>query len=564
MVRLGLAGKIWVCIGILGVGFLSILALSWINAQYLSKQLKKMKSDQLPAVLSCQYAMDSYKQVRQMYSNAVVSGEKDLLEEVDKRVFSTIAEFQKIRTERFDPEWSGQVRALCTQLTDFHTRARTPYQNLIDNPESVDLETLKRLADEGDRLEADFESLCASATANYESLLMSTNSRMQNQQGWNLVAFLVFSIIAGLGVFYIVSNKIVTPVRDVVQAARGIASGDYSQRIDYELGDEMGDLVVAFNQMTAHLEDTLKGLREEVMERRRAEEEAHTLNAELEDRVKERTDGLSSTNENLKESMERLRATQNKLVETEKMASLGGLVAGVAHEINTPIGIGVTMTTNLMKATQELVELMDSGGLKKSSLSNYSETVLETAEILEVNLVRAAELIQSFKQVAVDQTGEQVRTFNLNEYVDEVLSSLRPQFKRTSHGSEYNCPDDCIVTTYPGALAQVLTNLVSNSLLHGFDDVENGRIHMGFTDGKETIACVYRDNGVGMSKRALDKIFDPFFTTKRNVGGAGLGMSVTYNLLTQKMGGDISCTSNPGEGATFNFTFIKELSVLEE
>jgi PAS domain S-box-containing protein len=261
----------------------------------------------------------------------------------------------------------------------------------------------------------------------------------------------------------------------------------------------------------------------------------------------------------LQESLETLKKTQNQLIQSEKMASLGGLVAGVAHEINTPLGISVTASSFLERKTKEIKELFDLNRLKRSDFKKFIEIGMESASSILANLNRAAELIQSFKQVAVDQTVEEKRVFGLKHYIDEVFISLRPRYKRTLHQISVNCPENIELNSYPGVFMQVLTNLVMNSLLHGFDKIEQGQISIEITDNIQTVTIEYRDNGKGMTDEQLAKIYDPFFTTRRGQGGTGLGMHIVYNLVTQSLSGEIECHSRLGEYTVFTITIPKDL-----
>ncbi len=263
---------------------------------------------------------------------------------------------------------------------------------------------------------------------------------------------------------------------------------------------------------------------------------------------------LESANNELKISLETLEHARDQLVQSEKMAALGELVAGVAHEINTPVGVGVTAASFLDTKTREFSTLYDSGELKRSELENYLQTVQEVSNSILINMERAAELISSFKQVAVDQSSEKRRRFNLREYIDEILLSLRPRYKKTSHKINVSCASDIEITSYPGAFSQILNNMIMNSLIHGFKDMENGEIQIELIRGKDQIVFEYRDNGRGMDESQKEKVFDPFFTTMRGKGGTGLGMSIVFNLVTQTLKGQVDLNSEPGKGVSFIMT----------
>lgn len=268
---------------------------------------------------------------------------------------------------------------------------------------------------------------------------------------------------------------------------------------------------------------------------------------------------LETANGQLRLSLEILEKTRDQLVQSEKMAALGELVAGVAHEINTPVGVGVTAASFLDAKTSEVKKIYEAGELKRSELENYLQTVEEVSNSILINMERAAELVSSFKQVAVDQSSENRRQFNLREYINEILLSLRPRYKKTEHTIEVFCEADIELNSFPGAFSQILSNLIMNSLVHGFREMEKGTITVNISRQEKNILFVYRDNGRGMGPEEREKVFDPFYTTMRGKGGTGLGMSIVFNLITQTLKGGIECESSPGNGVVFTMTFPEHL-----
>jgi len=269
--------------------------------------------------------------------------------------------------------------------------------------------------------------------------------------------------------------------------------------------------------------------------------------------AKEKTE---ETNIALQKSLEILKQTQDHLVESEKMVSLGGLVAGVAHEINTPLGVGLTAASFLADKIEEYEKLFLSGELKRSDLEKLMRISRESSTILLTNLGRAAELVRSFKQVAVDQSEVEHRKFNVKQYIDDVLVSLGPNFRQNRHAVSVQCPDDLEVESYPGVFSQVITNLLMNSLQHGFDHIDDGKISIDINKNEKSdeLLIDYHDNGKGMNKESEKKVFEPFFTTRRGQGGTGLGMHIVYNLVTQALGGKILCKSCLGKGTLFSIS----------
>lgn len=244
-------------------------------------------------------------------------------------------------------------------------------------------------------------------------------------------------------------------------------------------------------------------------------------------------------------------SAQQRLLESEKMAALGGLVAGVAHEINTPVGVSVTAVSHLREQVDAFREAYQSGQMKRSSLDNFLSTSTQATEIIQDNLIRASELIRSFKEIAVDQSGDDVRTVILDEYVTRVLTSLQPRLKNRPVRIVRTVEPDLKAQLHVGGLAQVLSNLVLNSLTHAFAPERSGEIALDVRRRGRSITITYSDNGKGMAQDVVDRIFEPFFTTKRGQGGSGLGMHIVFNIVTQKFGGLIECSSAPGEGTQF-------------
>lgn len=242
---------------------------------------------------------------------------------------------------------------------------------------------------------------------------------------------------------------------------------------------------------------------------------------------------------------------QQELIGSEKLAALGGMVAGIAHEINTPIGVGVTAASFLHEQTKAFERLYASGQIKRSEMVAYLRTALEATEALNTNLQRAASLIRSFKQVAVDQSSEERRRFNLRAYIGEIIDSLRPRLKHTQHVIDVDCADNIELDSYPGAFSQILTNLIMNSLIHGFASQAAGRITILAQLGDGELCLRYTDDGCGMSQAQAARVFEPFFTTRRDRGGSGLGMHISHNLVLQKLKGTITCGSTLGAGVEF-------------
>ncbi|MBI4987595.1 MAG: PAS domain S-box protein [Rhodocyclales bacterium] len=293
----------------------------------------------------------------------------------------------------------------------------------------------------------------------------------------------------------------------------------------------------------------------DVTEHRRAQREIEELNLKLEARVLERTSKLERANAELEEAVESLKLAQHELVRAEKLAALGSLVAGVAHELNTPIGNSVTVASTLHDKTRDFSQSVESGKLRRSTLDNFLEDANTASELLLRSLTQANDLVSSFKQVAVDQASAQRRRFDLKVVAEEVAATLSPMLKKTPFKLELELADNITMDSYPGSIGQVITNLVTNSLAHAFEGREGGVMHLRTRRrGPHLVEMAFADDGVGISASDMKRVFDPFFTTKLGRGGSGLGLHIVYNLVTRVLGGRIQAASHPGSGTRFQIS----------
>jgi len=290
--------------------------------------------------------------------------------------------------------------------------------------------------------------------------------------------------------------------------------------------DELGEVIRGFNAIQRKIKSNIQRIRE-------AEDEAR------------------KSAQATAKALDDLRRTQESLLQAERLASLGGLVAGVAHEINTPVGIALTSASVLMEATEKVQASVQDGNIKKSDITRYLETAAESTRLIMNNAYRAAHLIHSFKQIAVDQVSEARRRFELRDYINEVVSSLQPKLKKTRITVSIACPPDIMLDSYPGALAQVITNLTLNCVEHAFEPDDEGRIVIGVAQQGDWIEMQVTDNGKGIAPDMLDKVFDPFVTTRRGQGGTGLGLNIVFNLIAKQFCGSITVSSVLGQGASF-------------
>lgn len=362
-------------------------------------------------------------------------------------------------------------------------------------------------------------------------------------------ATLLVCLFLGVLISLRFQRVLLTPLSQLVDATQMISQQkDYSIRVAQQGEDEFSALSISFNEM---LDEVEAHNQKQVA----VEEQIRQLNLNLENKVIQRTTELEGANNYLKNALSELEHSHDQLIEQEKMASLGGLVAGIAHEINTPVGIGVTAISYL----SDLIKTFNEKFINKQVTANYMREFLAKAdkgtEISLYNLSRAADIISSFKLIAVDQSSDQLRTVYLKSYLHEILLSLHPTLKRLRHTVDIHCDDELQVQCRAGALVQIITNLIMNSILHGFENMPEGKIIISAEAKNGNIYLCYEDNGVGMSKETISRLFEPFYTTKRGKGGSGLGAHLVYNLVTQSLKGHISASSEVGHGLKYNIEF---------
>jgi signal transduction histidine kinase len=337
------------------------------------------------------------------------------------------------------------------------------------------------------------------------------------------IALLFLAVIITAGVIIALSIRL--PLQQIMTSMRAIRSGDYDRQVPgTDAKDEVGAMARA-----------VEVFRENAIAKRDAE------------------DGLRASKEKAESALLELNAAQQNLIDAERLAALGGLVAGVAHEVNNPIGISLTVASSLARRTDQFdAEMRSSTPLRRSQLEEFVRSSRDASQQLVGNLHRAAELIQSFKQVAVDRSHAERRQFSLSEATDQIIASLRPVLKRSPITLTVDVPEGLVVDGFPGSYGQILTNLFLNAANHAFPDGRSGAITISAKPrGNDDIEIIFADNGAGMTPDVQRQAFDPFFTTRRNEGGTGLGLHIVYNLVTQQLGGRMMLESRLGQGTTF-------------
>lgn len=264
---------------------------------------------------------------------------------------------------------------------------------------------------------------------------------------------------------------------------------------------------------------------------------------------------LTQTNKELKNSIQELSKAQERLLDAEKMAILGKLSAEISHEINTPIGVSITSTSYLSDLLSSLQEDINNQKLTKRSLDDFANNADQSLRLLLNNLNRASDLITSYKQVAVDQTSDKTRKINVAQYLNEIIQSLHPKLKKTKHTIKVNCADNIDIYCHAGAISQIFTNLIINSIIHGFDSIESGTITINAMLKGERLFLHYQDNGIGVPQDKLSQLFDPFYTTKSGDGGTGLGTHIINELVTDTLNGQIVAHSEAGQGLSYDIEF---------
>ncbi|MDP2559668.1 transporter substrate-binding domain-containing protein [Psychrobium sp. 1_MG-2023] len=281
--------------------------------------------------------------------------------------------------------------------------------------------------------------------------------------------------------------------------------------------------------------------------------------AQANDRLNITVDELVETQSELKGTINHLEEAQEQLIAAEKMASLGSLVAGVAHEINTPVGIGLTGISHFQMMTDELTEKYNQQTMAKNDFERYLRDASQAATLIHNNLEKTAELVRSFKQISVDQSSDEVRSFNLSSYIDDTLISVASVLKHTEIEIVKDYDTNIVIKSHPGAISQIISNLVLNASIHAFSPNEKGKMTIAVSHQAELITLSVADNGKGIPVEFQSKIFEPFFTTNRENGGSGLGLNIIYNIITNQLDGSIECISELGRGTQFVIKFKAKL-----
>lgn len=362
--------------------------------------------------------------------------------------------------------------------------------------------------------------------------------RLYQQAGFILLNETIKIFLFTFFILFIVNQLITRHLFRITLYAQQLDSTNLEQELKlakrYKNKDELDYLVDAINVMRITLKSEISKIED-------AENALLALNGELEVKVHDRTSKLAESNSQLQQSFDDLTLAKDKIVQSEKMASLGQLVAGVAHEVNTPLGICVTSITALREKVESLQASIRNEKLTKSSLVNTLDLLNEYQQIIERSLIKSVDLIRSFKSVAVEQHTDPEVEINLSRHVNDVVNTVKTMFKSKKYHIKIEIDEKLNLVTYPSAWNQILTNFMVNSHIHGFESVREGEMSINFTLSNGYLTLVYQDNGNGISNEVKHKVFDPFITTKRGQGGSGLGLNIVFNLVDAKLGGTIKC-----------------------
>jgi signal transduction histidine kinase len=339
-----------------------------------------------------------------------------------------------------------------------------------------------------------------------------------------LVAVIFLTVIVVIGA--LIARSIILPLKEIMAAMHSVVAEKYDQPIaGTQARDEIGEMARA-----------VAVFRENAIAKRKADNE------------------LRASKERAEKALDDLREAQQNLIAAEKLAALGGLVAGVAHEVNNPIGISLTVASSFARRCDDFAKEVASGPLRRSRLDEFLDGGRDAANQLVSNLQRAGELVHSFKQVAVDRSHADRRQFDLRESTDQIVASLRPVLKKSQIALTVDVPSGITMDSYPGSYGQVLTNLFLNSVIHAFPDGRAGSVIVEARQVRDDVDIFVSDDGVGMTDEIQRRALDPFFTTRRNEGGTGLGLHIIFNLVTQQLGGRLTFESRLGWGTRFRIS----------
>lgn len=440
-----------------------------------------------------------------------------------------------------------EVNGEVTYFTDYNKSVYSP-----SIPDKIDkLEELSRFKYQNSYLEKIIKIQHNEKVVGYLYIQASTENieDLRNKLIFIGIFFLVIALFMFIILSHKMSNKVNLSIDILVNRIHEITqNNNFTTKIEQIPLIELDVLAQNINTLLKKTEKLLISKDEKL-------EQTLLQNTKLVEKVQTRTSALKDSNKELLSTLEKLHQFQDELVETEKMASLGDMVAGIAHEVNTPLGLGVTASTLLSDQLTEIKRLYEDKTLRSSQLRKFLLQGEENIGIIYRNLDRAAQLISNFKKVAVDQSNIDILEFNVSNLLEEVRLTLKTKLHKNNIELIIDCPDDLNIESKPGPISQILVNFIINSIVHGFENKPNGIININVVYLSDQLHIRYRDNGIGIDESIKEKIFDPFTTTKRGSGGSGLGLHLVFNIVTQALNGQIYFESKSTTGAEFNISF---------
>lgn len=370
------------------------------------------------------------------------------------------------------------------------------------------------------------------------SILLEYSLEPARVQAWQdtrevLLITLTQVLVSLTVILFVLKWRVTDPLNRIKTFAHQVAAKNFNVEIHVGHDDEFADIAEALDTMRHALKESFD---------------------HLEERVKQRTEDLTYVNQELTDTVATLESAKDSLVQTEKLAALGALVAGVSHELNTPIGNGRVMSTALHQTTMQLKSLFEQGKMSKSMFESALEEIIQGTSLIERNLLKAINLVESFKNIAVDRTSDQRRTFLIHSFLREIESTLLHVFRSQPYELVLDTDTDVELNSFPGVLSQVISNLINNALMHGFEGQNEGTVTVRSRHQGQFLTLDIIDDGVGMPESVLKRIYEPFFTTKMGKGGSGLGMHIVHNLISGPLGGRLSIESEPTHGTRVRVT----------
>jgi len=493
----------------------------------------------IPMFLTTIYLQSNYEQ---NLKNELVNTHKELLKTVASGLSRPMWEFmvnnaQNLLEPIFRQEDILEIKVVDLKLNKkvFLKLEKTPIQqiNICNDPEIISLKENVIL----NGLHLGIVSL------KFTTCKIKYQIQQQRETVWFTMA--VQFIISFIILFLLIDSKILSPLKKLIIQSNTLAKKKLSNPFIWSQNDEIGNL----GQSLEHTRVALINMFDKEL---KSKEKIEELNKNLEIIVEDRTIELTKTIDNLE-------LAQDQLVYSEKMASLGNMVSGIAHEINTPVGIGLTAITHFQEITKDITGLYKDNNISQKEFEEYLEMSNNLANAVNKNLIRASDLIGSFKKISVDQSSGENRIFSLHESTSDFINSMYGTLLKTNIKIESNIHEEIQLNGCPGSYVQVLMILVTNSLLHAYDEADIGLIRIDAQCSSDKIILEYSDDGKGIEDRFLKHIFEPFFTTKRGLGGSGLGMSILYNIVMNIFKGKVKCTSESKKGVLFTIVLPTNL-----